>query len=406
MISEIGNIDIKFLAEKYGTPLYVYDKQKIEENYTKLDSTFTKYYPKTKIHFSVKANSNLHILKIFNAMNSGADCSSPYELKLSRMAGFPDSRILYTGNYESINDFSEIQSKDIKVNLDDASSLEKLTQVITPDRISFRINPGIGRGGFEGITTGGTDAKFGVPYEKALLAYQNAQQKGIERFGIHMMTGSNNLEPYYFAEVVEKLLMIANNIFSKLGTKPEYIDIGGGFGVPYEDDEAVLDIDLTAKLISEIFQEKCEKYGFGEPELTLEPGRYLIANAGYIISTITGIKRSYKNFVGIDAGMSTLIRPALYGAKHRLSIYGKDNLNTAYNICGQICENSDILAKNVFLPDVEEGDLMIIRDAGAYGFVMSSNYNNRPRPAEVLVDKGIDTIIRKKESFEDMIKMF
>lgn len=406
MTTNIGNVDIKYLADKYGTPLYVYDQQTIIDNYNNLSNTFTKYYPKTKIHFSVKANSNLNILKLFNSLGSGADCSSPYELKLSRLAGFEDNKILYTGNYESYLDFSEIKSKEIKVNLDDASSLDRLLTNIKPDRISFRINPGIGRGGFEGITTGGTDAKFGVPYEKALFAYQEAQQKGINRFGIHMMTGSNNLEPYYFAEVVEKLLKIAYNIFSRLGTKPEYIDIGGGFGIPYEDDEAALDIDLTAKLIGEIFREKCEKYGFEEPELILEPGRYLIANSGYIISSITGIKRSYKNFAGIDAGMSTLIRPALYGARHRVSVYGKDNLSAAYNICGQICENSDILAKNIFLPDIEIGDLMIIRDAGAYGYVMSSNYNNRPRPAEVLVDGSSDKLIRRRETFEDMLRNY
>jgi len=233
-----------------------------------------------------------------------------------------------------------------------------------------------------------------------------AKANGIKHFGIHMMTGSNNLEPYYFAEIVEKLLMIANNIFSKIDEKPEYIDIGGGFGIPYEDEESSLDIDLTAKLISDIFIEKCEKYGFDMPELIIEPGRYLIADAGYIISTITGIKNSYRNFAGIDAGMSTLIRPALYGAKHRISIYQKEGMKNAYNICGQICENSDILAKNVFLPDLEEGDLMIIKDAGAYGYVMSSNYNNRPRAAEILIEQSKPIVIRKRESFENMLSLY
>lgn len=405
-MKKIGNVDIKEIAEKFGTPLYVYDKSKIQQNYYYLVDSFRKYYPKTKVHYSVKANSNLHILKIFEEMGSGVDCSSPYEVKLSKHAGFEDNRILYTGNYESKDDFSHIASKDVTINLDDISSFLRLLNVFTPERISFRINPGIGRGGYEGITTGGTDAKFGVPYEKALSAYQLAKNHGISRFGIHMMTGSNNLEPYYFAEVVEKLLMIARNIFQKLEAAPEYIDIGGGFGIPYEDDEMPLDLELTAKLISEIFYEKCQKYGFGEPDLLLEPGRYLVANAGYIITKITGIKKSYRNFAGIDAGMSTLIRPALYGAKHRISIYAKEELSISYNICGQICENSDIMAKNVFLPDVEEGDIMIIKDAGAYGYVMSSNYNNRPRPAEVLIDKHDASIIRRRETFEDFLKLY
>lgn len=402
-MNAIGNIDIKELVNQYGTPLYVYNKQQIIENYNNLKNTFTKFYPKTSVHFSVKANSNLHILKLFNLLGAGADCSSPFELKLSRLAGFEDNRILYTGNYESLDDFSEIKTTEIKINLDDITSFNRLIKVFRPERISFRINPGIGRGGYEGITTAGSDAKFGVPYEKAQSAYQLAKDYGINRFGIHMMTGSNNLEPYYFAEVVEKLLLISNNIFSKLGIKPEYIDIGGGFGIPYEEEEQPLDIELTAKLISEIYLEKCNKYGFGLPELILEPGRYLVANAGYLITRVTGVKKSYRNFAGIDAGMSTLIRPALYGAKHRVSVYNKNGMNIAYNICGQICENSDIMSRNVFLPDIEEGDIITIRDAGAYGFVMSSNYNNRPRPAEVLIDNDKSTLIRRRETFEDML---
>ncbi|GAB1372388.1 hypothetical protein MASR1M45_24500 [Candidatus Kapaibacterium sp.] len=187
----------------YGTPLYVYSKQSIEDNYTKLRDTFMKYYPHTRIHFSVKANSNLHILKQFNDMGCGADCSSPYEVMLAKHAGFSDDRIIYTGNYESVSDFSSLTDYKVKVNLDDITSFSRMHSVYNPEVISFRINPGIGKGGYEGITTGGTDAKFGVPYEKALYGYQLAKEKGYKRFGIHMMTGSNNLEPYYFAQVVE-----------------------------------------------------------------------------------------------------------------------------------------------------------------------------------------------------------
>ncbi|MDX9790666.1 MAG: diaminopimelate decarboxylase [Candidatus Kapaibacterium sp.] len=405
-MNKIGNHDIKELSLDYGTPLYVYDSQVIEDNYNKLKSSFDKYYPNTKVHYSVKANSNLNILQIFKDIGCGVDCSSPFELLLSKKIGFDDDKILYTGNYESLSDFSHLTDYNIKVNLDDISSFKRMNQVYQPDVISFRINPGIGKGGYEGITTGGTDAKFGVPYEKAVHAYQLAKDNNYKKFGIHMMTGSNNLEPYYFAQVVEKLMMIAGNIFNQIGSKPEYVDIGGGFGIPYEVDEPELDIDLTAKLVTEIFLEKCNKYGFGEPELLLEPGRYLIGNAGYLLTKVTGIKNSYKNFVGVDSGMSTLIRPALYGAKHRVDVYGKEIPDWNVNICGQICENSDIFARNVFLPSVEEGDILIIRDAGAYGFVMSSNYNNRPRPAEVLVKGDEVSLIRRRETFEDMVRFF
>jgi diaminopimelate decarboxylase len=405
-MERIASIDIKQLTEQYGTPLYVYDKSKIIKNYTNLKSAFTNYYPDTDVHFSVKANSNYHILEVLNNIGSGADCSSPVEYLLARKAGFDDSKILYTGNYESREDFGVLKDSKVRINLDDISSFNRLKSVFTPEIVSFRINPGIGRGGFEGITTGGADAKFGVPYENIPDAYEQALKSGITRFGIHMMTGSNNLEPYFFVEVIEKLMNIAGRVFPKLGIIPEYFDIGGGYGVPYGDEDEELNLDTTAKMISEIFIEKCDKYGFGRPKLLLEPGRYIVANAGYLLAKVTGIKYSYKTFLGIDAGMNTLIRPALYGAKHRTYIYGRSENKSNVNICGQICENSDILSKSVFMPKAEEGDIVAITDAGAYGYVMASNYNNRLRPAEVLVDGAESTLIRRRESVDDIMRLY
>jgi diaminopimelate decarboxylase len=405
-MNQIANCDIKLLAAKYGTPLYVYDKQKISDNYLKLKNAFEKYYPNTAIHFSVKANSNLNILKVFKELGCGADCSSPFEYLLTQKAGFDSSKILYTGNYESIDDFSTLDGNDIKLNLDDISSFRKLKQVGLPERVSFRINPGMGRGGHEGITTGGTEAKFGIPYEKAIDAYQEALDAGVQRFGIHMMTGSNNLEPYFFAEIVDKLLKIASGIFSKIGKTPEYVDIGGGFGIPYNDDEPELDIDLTAKVVTEVFKEKCEKYNFGTPQLILEPGRFLVANAGFLVTEVTGVKESYRKFIGLNAGMNTLIRPALYGAHHRIRPYQENDIHEIVNVCGQICENSDIFVKNISLPVQHEGDILTFLDAGAYGYVMASNYNNRPRPAEILVDNGNDKLIRRREVFEDFLRLY
>jgi diaminopimelate decarboxylase len=406
-MNNIGQKDILELANEFGTPLYVYDKQKLVTNYNRLNQAFNQHYPKTKIHFSVKANSNIHILRIFKELGAGADCSSPIEYKIARLAGFEDKNILYTGNYELPQDFSDVAfSDDSKINLDDKTSFERLKKINLPQRISFRINPGVGRGGFEGITTAGTEAKFGIPYEKAFDAYKLAQDNGIERFGIHMMTGSNNLEPYFFAEIVDKLMMIAGDIFHKLGKTPEYVDIGGGFGIPYTDDEEELNIERTGEMVANVFKEKCAKYGFGEPELVLEPGRYLAANAGYLLSKVTAIKHSYKTFVGLDAGMNTLIRPALYGAFHRTEVYGKPNKNQTVNLCGQICENSDIFAKNIQFPLAEEGDIVTFKDAGAYGYVMSSNYNNRLRPAEILIDNDTTKVIKRRETFEDYLKLY
>ncbi len=403
-MKKIAQTDIKLLAETYGTPLYVYDKGKMAENYHRMKSAFEANYPKTKIHFSVKSNSNPNILSIFRELGSGADCSSPAEVFISLRSGFLADKIIYTGNYESIEDLRYLAENRITINFDDISSYRRMMKIQKPEIVSFRINPGIGKGGFEGITTAGADAKFGIPYEMASDAYNEAKAAGIKRFGLQMMTGSNNLEPYYFAETVEKLMNIAGGIFPKLGVKPEYIDIGGGYGVPYSDDEPELNIEMTAKLVTEAFKDKCKKYSLGEPALILEPGRYLIANAGYLLSRVTGVKNSYRNFIGLDAGMNTLIRPALYGARHRIKIYGKPRNSRMVNICGQICENSDIFATNIPFPETEENDIAIFLDAGAYGYVMASNYNNRLRPAEVLVDGSKHRLIRRRENPDDLLR--
>lgn len=405
-MNNIANCDIKELSKEFGTPLYVYDREKIINNYTTLKNAFDSYYYNVRIHFSIKANSNLHILKLFNSIGCGVDCSSPVEFLLAEKAGFTPDKILYTGNYESKLDLSYVAEKGVYINLDDLNSFKKLLELNTPEIISFRINPGMGRGGHEGITTGGTEAKFGIPYEKAFEAYKLAKDSGVKRFGIHMMTGSNNLEPYFFAEVVDKLMIIAGDLFTELDAKPEYVDIGGGFGVPYSDDETELNVDLTAKLVTDNFIERCEKYDFGTPKLILEPGRYLIANAGFLLSKLVNIKDSYKRFAGLDAGMNTLIRPALYGAQHRVSVYGKENGHNTYNLCGPICENSDIFSKNVDMPLLEEGDIIVIHDAGAYGYVMASNYNNRLRPSEVLVDGNKARLIRRRENFDDILALY
>jgi len=408
-MNTIGNIDIKELAQKYGTPLYVYDQQKLTANYNRLKSALNKYYKNNSIHFTVKANNNIFVLKSFKNTGSKVEATSPIEIKLAEAAGFSGEEIFYNGNYESHEDLEFITSrKNIKINLDDYSSFERLLNINKkiPERISFRINPGIGRGGFEGITTAGSDAKFGIPYEMAHNAYKKAKEAGVKHFGIHMMTGSNNLEPYYFAEAVDKLMMIAHDIFSGLDIIPEFVNIGGGFGVPYYDEEPELDVDLMAKLISEIFIERCEKYGFGMPELILEPGRYLIANAGYLISQVTGIKNGYRKFIGIDAGMGTIARPSLYGAHHRVKAYNNSSPLEKVNICGQYCENSDILAKGISLPKLSEGDLVTILDAGAYCYVMASSYNSRPIPAEVMISSGEHKLIRRRENFDDYMSLY
>lgn len=402
-MSNFNGIDFSLIAQKFGTPIYIYDYSKIVENYTKLHSALKKYFINYSIHYSIKANNNIHILEIFKNLGAGVDCSSPVELECALYVGFDFDKIIYTGNYESDDDFLKISQFPIVVNFDDISSFRRFLKFRKPEIASFRVNPGIGKGGFEGITTGGTDAKFGVPYELIEYAFSSAKSEGINRFGIHIMTGSNILEPFYFAEVLEKLFRIIGKFLPKIGITLEYIDIGGGFGIPYSDDEKELDIDFTFNLLAEVYQEFVDKLSLDKLKLIVEPGRYLVGNVGLLLTKVTSIKEGYKKFIGIDSGMNTLIRPALYGANHRIEILGKKNIVQLANFCGQICENSDIIARNVPVPKVEIGDLVLIFDVGAYGFSMSSNYNGRLRPAEVIIVNGIPKLIRRRETFEDFI---
>lgn len=403
-MSNFSNNYLYELANNFGTPLYIYDLNKIIENYKKLEMAICQNFTNYAIHYSVKANSNIHILEIFKKLNSGVDCSSPVEIKCALKVGFNFDKIIYTGNYESFDDFSIISKYPIIVNFDDLSSFKRYLNFRKPELASFRVNPGVGKGGFEGIVTGGTDAKFGIPYELLETAYLYAKNKGITKFGIHIMTGSNILEPIYFAEVLEKLFRIVGRFMPQNKISLEFIDIGGGFGIPYSPDDKDLDLDFTFKLLSEVYQEFVDKFSLGKPKLIIEPGRYLIGNAGFLLSKVTSIKESYKKFVGIDSGMNIFARPSLYGAIHKISVVNKNNYTQIVNVCGQICENSDILARNIPLPEVEVGDLVLIHDIGAYGFSMSSNYNGRLRPAEVLILKeGEHKLIRRRETFDDFI---
>lgn len=401
----IEGVAVKELAEQFGTPIYAYSENRIRKNIENLRRAISPCFAKFRIQYPIKANSNPHILRIIQSEGLGADCSSPAEIYIAQKTGFPMNRSTYTGNYESLEDLKTAAETDILINLDDYRRFDDILKFKKPDLISFRINPGIGRGGFEGIVTGGTDAKFGIPYEETRDAYRHALSAGVKRFGIHMMTGSNILEPLYFAEITQKLTTIAGEALEGLGIGLEFINIGGGFGIPYTEEESEMDLHHTFKHIAEMFHDNVKKYRLGNPELVVEPGRFIVGNAGALISQVTHVKHSYRSFVGLDAGMNTLLRPALYKAYHQILIDGKPKSDSAkYLVTGQICENSDIHPLERNFPEPEAGDIAVICDAGAYGYAMSSNYNNRPRPAEVLVSGKSYREIRNRETIEDIFR--
>lgn len=397
--------DVRELASVYGTPLYVYSQNRIQSNYRRLVTAYQKYYPKFKVYYAVKANNNPAIVKILVTEGAGADASCVNEILIAKHAGISSDNILYSGVYNANRDLIYAVNNDVRLNLEDLSQLDRLSSI--PPFLCFRINPGIGGSGAEGLIFAGPDAKFGIIERDVEKAYAKAKKLGVQKFGIHMMTGSNILSPHYFEEVVEKLLDIAGPMSQKLGITFDFIDIGGSLGVPHRPEEDELDLDDVARRVVTKLREKLAEYHMGEPQLIHEPGRYLVSDAGILISQVTSIKNGYKKFIGLDAGMHTLMRPALYGAYHEI-LYAND-LNAekdhAVNVVGQICENSDIFAKDRMLPSkIAVDDLLVFLNAGAYGYCMSSQYNSQPRPAEVLVNRGQAAIIRERETFDDIIQ--
>ncbi len=404
---------ISQIAGKFGTPIYAYSEERVRNNYERLHKAFAKNYKNFRINYAIKANSNISILKLLKSLGSGADCSSPAEITFAKLAGFNGKEMLYTSNYNSAQDFSYAIKEGATINFDDISQIQKAFKIKRQSRASIRINPGVGRGEFKQIITAGPDAKFGVPHEKAIEAYKMLQKFGVKEFGIHMMTGSNVLDADYFRQITSKLLDIAGKVSKETGIEFSFVDIGGGLGVPYKVGEKELDIEKVGKSVAKMFKEKCSEHSLGEPELMVEPGRYIMADAGILVARVTDIKKSYKTFVGSDAGMNTLIRPSLYGAYHHILVDGKADSNnyeghrgkcSRFDVCGQVCESADVLAKDRKLPqNVSENDLLIFLNCGAYGFVMSSQYNSRPRPAELLANKKGVKLIRKSEDISYLI---
>lgn len=400
----VENVSVQEIAARFGTPTFVTSEARIRQNSRRFYAAFGKL-SKFRLYYAVKANTNLALLTILRQEGAYADCSCPAEIYAASLAGYKADQMLYTGNYNSREELEYATKSGVPVNLDDAALVSKLPTGIAPDTVCFRINPGMGKGGSEGLVFAGPDAKFGSTEEVALKGYVAAKRLGVKKFGIHMMTGSNVLDPSYFPTATEKLMDIAGRIASKVGIKFDFVNVGGGFGVPYSPDERELPIGEVAESVVSMFKAKVDEYSLGDPVLAAEPGRYLVADSTVILAKVCHVKNGLKKFVGVDAGMNTLLRPALYKAYHPMLAAGRLGQRDLerVNICGQICENTDILAKDRAFPLLEEGDLLAIFNAGAYGFSMSSQYNNRPRAAEVLVSGVQAELIRRRETYADLL---
>lgn len=411
---DIGGADTVELAEEYGTPLYVIDEDRIRDNYKRVHNAFTKYYSNFKILYASKANTNLSVMRILEEEGSCIDAVSPGEVFTSLKTGFSPDRILFTGNNVTNDELKYIDETGVRINLDSVSQLKRLSKIVDPEgyKISFRINPMVGAGHHEHCITGGEMSKFGIKESETVEVYKLAKDMGFDPVGMHTHIGSGILDPEPFKLATTVLMDIAGQVAQGADIDFEFLDLGGGLGIPYEVEENLLDIEPFAKEITGIFKSKLSEYGMegnNKPYMYIEPGRYLVGDAALLLTRVNTVKNSYRKFVGVDSGFNTLLRPSMYGSYHHIIVANKANETTEngakfekIDVAGNVCESGDLFARDRPLPPIEEGDLLAIMNAGAYSFSMASQYNSRPRPAEVLVKDGNSEIIRKRETYDDL----
>jgi len=394
------------LAEAFDTPLYVISESRIRDNYRRLRNALTSNYEKIRVYYAAKANSNLSVLKILETEGAFLDAVSPGEVFMALTTGFPAERILFTGTSVRTDELKFLAGSNITVNVDSLSQLNRLLKISVPEVLSVRVNPEIGAGHHDHCITAGKNTKFGLWETDAVNAYKTAKDAGVERFGIHMHVGSGvlNVEPFVLA--LDKLLDIAKWVHDEVGLSFEFVDMGGGIGVPYKPEDNELDLAAFSEKVLDLFKRRVDEYGLGEPFFCVEPGRYLVCDASILLTRVNTVKATpFKRFVGVDAGFNTLVRPTMYGSYHNVLV--ANNLDASeeetYDVVGPICESGDILAKDRRLPKVQEGDLLAVLNAGAYGYAMSSQYNARPRAAEVLVKNGKCAPIRERETLDDLV---
>lgn len=396
-VMSFGGMKVTEIAERFGTPCYVTDEQRVRENYRNVYNAFSQYMD-TEIHYACKANTNLAILSILRQEGSGIDAVSIGEVKTCLKAGIPKEKIMYTGVNVSDQELKEVVESGVMINLDSLSELERLAHIKTGIPVSFRVTPGVGSGHGDKVITGNKGAKFGVPKERIVEAYLRAQDLGFIPTGIHAHIGSGGQSVEPFIDEASVLAEIINQL-SDAGIDLGFVDIGGGIGVPYKPNEEEMDLQEMACEVTDVFQQETDV-----KKIILEPGRYIICDATILLTRCVDVKDAVtKKYIGVDAGFNTLIRPAMYDSFHYIqngSRFGKAGV-ARYDIAGPICETGDYLGHDRVLPDTQEGDVMVVYNAGAYGFSMSSNYNSRPLCAEVLVNNGEAELIRERETVEE-----
>ncbi|MBC7473795.1 MAG: diaminopimelate decarboxylase [Candidatus Sericytochromatia bacterium] len=396
---KIGSFTAKELIEKFGSPLYVYDENTIRTRYRELKESIETIENK-KILYACKANSNVEIIKVLKEEGAGMDVVAPGEVYTCLKAGVSNEEILFTGNNMTNEELDYAVKEGVILNIGDLSTLERYGEKYPNTSVCVRINPDVGGGHHHHVITGGVESKFGIYFTDVPEILKISEKYNVIIKGIHQHIGSNILDENTFLSAVDVLLKSAKEL-----PDLDFIDFGGGLGIPYEPGEKRLNLIELNKKVAANFKNFCQEYG-KEVEFWIEPGRFLVGESGYLLTTVNTVKSnpSYK-YAGTDSGFNHLVRPTMYGSYHE--IVNTSNLNGDHEkvtICGNICESGDIFARDRVLPIINEGDILAILNAGAYGYTMASNYNTRPLPAEVLVNGDQVRLIRRRETFEELLR--
>ncbi len=401
---------VKEIVKTYPTPWHIYDEKGIRENAKRLKEAFS-WNKGFKEYFAVKATPNPFILNILKEYDCGVDCSSMIELEMSDACGFHGKDIMFSSNETPVEEFKFANDLGAIINLDDITHIKYVEEVCgkLPETMSARYNPGGVFTMSNGIMDNPGDAKYGMTPEQLIEAFKIMQSKGVKHFGVHAFLASNTVTNEYYPKLAGELFEFAVRIKNETGISVEFINLSGGIGIPYTPDKEPNDIFEISKGVKKVYEEVLEANGIMDVAIFTELGRYMLAPYGALVTEAIHEKNTYKHYIGVDACASNLMRPAMYGAYHHLTVLGKENeeASEVYDVVGSLCENNDKFAIDRKLPKIERGDYIYIHDTGAHGFAMGYNYNGKLRSAELLLkEDGSVKMIRRAETAKDYFATF
>ena len=401
---------VKEIVKTYPTPWHIYDEKGIRENAKRLKEAFG-WNKGFKEYFAVKATPNPFILNILKEYDCGVDCSSMIELEMSDACGFHGKDIMFSSNETPVEEFKFANDLGAIINLDDITHIKYVEEVCgkLPKTMSARYNPGGVFTMSNGIMDNPGDAKYGMTPEQLIEAFKIMQSKGVKHFGVHAFLASNTVTNEYYPKLAGELFEFAVRIKNETGISVEFINLSGGIGIPYTPDKEPNDIFEISKGVKKVYEEVLEANGIMDVAIFTELGRYMLAPYGALVTEAIHEKNTYKHYIGVDACASNLMRPAMYGAYHHLTVLGKENdeASEVYDVVGSLCENNDKFAIDRKLPKIERGDYIYIHDTGAHGFAMGYNYNGKLRSAELLLkEDGSVKMIRRAETAKDYFATF